>query len=83
MVTDRANSSVHLLVMVSKMQLLPFSSTSAIGVALIPPMVKVTICNSGKARPMPSTSTIGIFSRAAAAMGSMELTPPASMGIKA
>lgn len=36
-----------------------------------------------KARPMPSTSTIGIFSLAAAAMGSMEPTPPASMGIKA
>ncbi len=37
----------------------------------------------GNARPMPSTSTIGIPRRAAAAMGSMELTPPASMGMKA
>ena len=38
---------------------------------------------AGKARPMPSTSTRGMPSRAEAAMGSMELTPPASMGIKA
>ena len=72
-----------MFVIVSKMQLLPFSSTSAIGVAFIPPMVNVTICNSGNARPMPSTSTIGIPRRAAAAMGSIELTPPASMGMKA
>ena len=83
MVTARASSSVHLLVMVSKTQLLPFSSTRAMGVAFMPPMVKVTICSSGKALPMPSTSTMGIPSRAAAAMGSMELTPPASMGMKA
>ena len=83
MVTARASSSVHLLVMVLKMQELPFSSTRAMGVAEPPPMVKVTICSSGKARPMPSTSTRGRPSRAAAAMGSMELTPPASMGMKA
>ena len=83
MVTERASSSVHLLVMVSKITLLPFSSVSAMGVALMPPMVKVTICSSGKARPMPSTSTRGSPSLAAAAMGSMEFTPPASMGMKA
>ena len=83
MVTARASSSVHLLVMVSKMTLFPFSSVSAMGVALMPPMVKVTICNSGNARPMPSQSTRGSPSRAQAAMGSMELTPPASMGMKA
>ena len=69
--------------MVSKMTVLPFSSVRAMGVALMPPMVKVTICSSGKARPMPSTSTSGRPSRAAAAMGSMEFTPPASMGMKA
>ena len=83
MVTARASSSVHLLVMVLKMQELPFSSTRAIGVAEPPPMVKVTICSSGNARPMPSTSTSGRPSRAAAAMGSIEFTPPASMGMKA
>ena len=83
MVTARASSSVHLLVMVLKMTLFPFSSVSAMGVALTPPMVKVTICSSGKARPMPSQSTIGRPRRAAAAMGSMEFTPPASMGMTA
>ena len=83
MVTARASSSVHLLVMVRKMAELPFSSVRAMGVADTPPMVKVTICSSGKARPMPSTSTRGSPSRAAAAMGSMEFTPPASMGMKA
>ena len=83
MVTARASSSVHLLVMVLKMALLPFSSTRAMGVADTPPMVKVTICSSGKARPIPSASTRGSPSLAAAAMGSMEFTPPASMGIKA
>ena len=83
MVTERASSSVHWLVMVSKMTLLPFSSVRAMGVAETPPMVKVTICSSGKARPMPSQSTMGRLRRAAAAMGSMELTPPASIGMVA
>ena len=83
MVTARASSSVHLLVIVLKMTLLPFSSVRAMGVALTPPMVKVTICSSGKARPMPSQSTMGRPRRAAAAMGSMEFTPPASMGMTA
>ena len=53
------------------------------GVAFIPPMVNVTICSSGNARPIPSTSTMGIPSRAAAAIGSRELTPPASIGMNA
>ena len=83
MVTERASSSAHLLVMVSKMTALPFSSVRAMGVVLMPPMVKVTICSSGKARPMPSASTSGRPRRAAAAMGSMELRPPASAGMMA
>ena len=83
MVTARASSSVQWLVMVSKMTLLPFSSVRAMGVAETPPMVNVTICNSGNARPMPSQSIMGRPSRAAAAMGNMELTPPASIGMVA
>ena len=82
-VIERAMSSVHLFVMVSRMPELPFSSMNAMGVADAPPMVNVTICSSGNARPMPSTSTMGMPRRAAAAMGSMEFTPPASMGMTA
>ena len=46
-------------------------------------MVNVTICSSGKARPIPSASTSGMPRRAAAAIGNIELTPPASIGIVA
>ncbi len=83
MVTARASSSVHLLVMVSKMTLLPFSSTSAIGVALIPPMVKVTICSSGEG----TAHAVHIHHRhiqpGRRRNGQHAVDAPASMGIKA
>ena len=75
--------STHLLVTVSIRPRLPFSSMKIIGLALWPPMVNVTIWISGNARPMPSTSTMGRPRRAAAAIGSMEFTPPASIGMTA
>ncbi len=76
-------SSVHLFVTVDSIPALPFSSMKAMGLALAPPMAKVAICSSGKARPMPSASTMGMPRRAAQAMGSMEFTPPASAGMVA
>ena len=57
---------------------LPLSSHSTIGVADTPHSVKVTICNSGKARPMPSPSTSGRPLLAATTKGVVEFTPPAS-----
>ena len=75
--------STHLLLMVSIRPMLPFSSMKSMGLADTPPMVNVTIWISGNARPMPSTSTMGRPRRAAAAMGSMEFTPPASIGMMA
>ena len=58
---------------------MPFSSTIAIGVALIPPKVNVTICSSGKALPIASPSIIGRPNFDAAAKGIVEFKPPASM----
>ncbi len=58
-VAVRARRSVQRLSMHSSSTLLPLSSTIAIGVAETPCSVNVTICNSGKARPMPSASTTG------------------------
>jgi hypothetical protein len=66
-------------VTVSKTPRLPFSSTIAIGVASIPASVGSTICSSGNARPIPSPSTSGSPSCAAAITGTVEFTPPASM----
>ena len=82
-VTALASSSDHLFVIVSNITVLPFSSASPIGDALMPPIVNVTICSSGKALPIPSQSTIGNPSLAAAAIGNIELSPPASIGIVA
>ena len=78
MVAARAMSSVHLFVMVSRMPELPFSSMNAMGVADAPPMVNVTICSSGNARPMRSQSTTGMRRVAARMNGMVEFTPPAS-----
>ena len=58
---------------------LPFSSTSDIGVAATPSSVGSIICSSGNARPIASPSMSGSPARAAAAIGIIELIPPASM----
>ena len=78
-VAVRASRSAHRLSTVSKTTVLPFSSARAIGVALTPDRVGSTICTSGKARPMPSPSTRGRPSSAAATIGVVEFTPPTSM----
>ena len=62
---------------------LPFSSAIAIGQAWMPNMVMETICNSGKARPMPSASTRGMPRRAATVKGVVEFSPPASIDMVA
>ena len=78
-VMERAKRSVQRLSMVVMRAMLPFSSASAIGVAETPCSVGVTIWISGKARPMPSASTSGIFICAATPKGVVELSPPASI----
>ena len=79
-VSERASRSVQRLSIVSMIAALPFSSASAIGVAETPYIVGVTIWISGKARPMPSASTVGKPSWAAAMIGANELPPPTSTG---
>src|SRR5216683_4736084 len=74
----RARRSVQWLSIVLIIEALPFSSAMAIGVAAIPYRVGVTIWISGKARPIPSASTIGMQRRAATVNGVVELSPPAS-----
>lgn len=78
--TARAIRSAAWLSTASTMSVLPLSSASAIGELLTPIRPGSTICASGKARPIASPSTIGRPASAAHAMGSMELTPPTSMG---
>ncbi len=78
-VAVRASRSAQRLSTVSKTAVLPFSSASAIGVALIPDRVGRTIWTSGKARPIASASITGRPSSAAATIGLVELTPPTSM----
>ena len=78
-VIERARRSVQRLSTVVMSAVLPFSSASAIGVAEMPNMVGVTIWISGKARPMPSASTRGIFIWAATLNGVVEFSPPASI----
>ena len=63
--------------------LLPCSSTTTIGVPLTPWMLKVVICISGNARPIPSPSRTGRPRRAAAMKVNKELTPPTSYAISA
>ena len=62
---------------------MPFSSAIAMGVALIPYSDGITICISGKARPIMSASTNGIPSSAATTKGVVEFNPPASTDIVA
>ena len=61
-------------------EVLPRSSDKTIGVTECPAKTKVDICNSGKARPIPSASAIGKSILAAATIGIIELIPPASIG---
>ena len=75
----RANFSVERLSTVLRTNALPLSSAIAIGHAWTLNMVMDTICNSGKARPMPSPSMIGNPVVAATAIGIVEFKPPASI----
>ncbi|MDF2664536.1 MAG: hypothetical protein K0R81_386 [Microbacterium sp.] len=74
----RAMRSVQVLSTVESTAVLPFSSAKASGEAVTPYSVGSTICSSGNARPMPSASSSGSPRAAAAAIGIVEFTPPAS-----
>ncbi len=76
----RAKVSVQKLLILSMITVFPFSSAIIMGVAETSQRWKEVICNSGKARPIPSQSKSGIPVLAATDIGIIELTPPASMG---
>ena len=62
----------------SKITTLPRLSARAMGLAGTPPMAKVSICSSGKARPIPSPSTTGRPSCRPQMSGFSALDPPIS-----
>ena len=79
----RASASAVWLVVAAKTHMLPFSSAMDIGAASSPCSVKTVISIWGKARRIPSASTMGMPNSTAVAIGTSVLTPPTSMGISA
>ncbi len=62
---------------------LPRSSVITAGLGEMPASCMVTCGTSGKARPMPSASTMGRCMAAAQVMGSMPFPPPISPAMSA
>ena len=82
-VTPRDSHSMNLSSRASMMALSPYSLVTTIGEPRTPMTLKVSICNSGKARPMPSASITGRPVSAPTTSGIVELMPPHSIGIVA
>ena len=81
--TPRDSHSMNLSSRAWMMVLSPYSLVTTMGEPGTPSTLKVSICSSGKARPMPSASTTGRPVSAPTTSGMVELMPPHSIGMVA